>query len=176
MSALTVMLRVWKPSSSDTHCNHTLFMHRERLFFIGVDVQAWIVHGRHGLLFARLLASKRHLWVTTPTNVAIQTSVALCCTARQLTPLGKTSLSHPYAWHGTCFLRAESLCRQRSLDASLPSGITPFASIDADGYTTVSNALHFFDAFRNGDYSELAVWSGIRDIIIRLLDLRCPRQ
>ena len=51
-----------------------------------------------------------------------------------------------------------------------------FASIDADGYTTVSNALHFFDAFRNGDYSELAVWSGIRDLIIRLLVLRCFRQ
>ena len=68
-----------------------------------------------------------------------------------------------------------SVCRQRSLDASLPSGITPFTSIDADGYTTVSKALHFFDAFRNGDYSELAVWSGIRDLIIRLLVLRCPR-
>ena len=63
------------------------------------------------------------------------------------------------------------MCRQWSLDASLPSGITPFASIDADGYTTVSNALHFFDAFRNDDYSELAVWSGIRDHII---SASCP--
>ena len=54
--------------------------------------------------------------------------------------------------------------------------ISPFASTDADGHITVSNALLFFDAFRNGDYSELAVWSGIHDLIIGLLVLRCPRQ
>ena len=64
-----------------------------------------------------------------------------------------------------------SVCKQWSLHASLPSGITPFASTDADEHTTVSNALHFFDAFRNGDYSELAVWSGIRDVIIRSSDV-----
>ena len=176
MSALTVMLRVWKPSSSDTHCNHTLFMHRSVCSSSALTF-------RPGLFMAATDFSLRVSWLRRdicgsqrqPT-LQYEHSVALCCTVRQLTPLGKTSLSHPCAWHGTCFLRAESLCKQRSLDASLPSGITPFASIDADGYTTVSNALHFFDAFRNGDYSELAVWSGIRDIIIRLLVLRCPRQ
>ena len=38
-----------------------------------------------------------------------------------------------------------------------PSGISPFASVDADGYTTVSNASLFLDAFVNGDFSQLAV-------------------
>ena len=54
--------------------------------------------------------------------------------------------------------------------------VLTIASIDADGYTAVSNALPFLDAVGNGDFPSLSSWLGVRDLVISLIVLQCPRQ